>query len=140
MHDRSTQVLCSNRPASSRLRLCKPFSLTEARPKSSENGSRLKTLKITFSRVTLEEKSAFQNYVGTSHFQDERPESSYPCFGRFSGLHDFFYSRVTLETTLASAAAPDCTTILIDAAAGASRLQSPLVRAPFPHLRNLTIS
>ena len=99
VHNRSTQVLCSNRPTSSRLRLCKPFSLTEARPKSSENGSHLKTLKITFSRVTLEEKSAFQNYVGISHFQDEHPESSNPCFGRFSGLHDFFYSRVTLETT-----------------------------------------
>jgi len=99
VHDRSTQVLCSKGPTSSRLRLCKPFFFIGVRPKSSENGSHLKTIKIIFSRVTLEEKSAFQNYFGLSRFQDEHPESSNPCFGRFSGLHDFFYSRVTLETT-----------------------------------------
>ena len=82
-----------------RLRVCKPFLLVDLHHKWAENGLHLKTMEIIFSRVTLEENSAFQSYVGISWFQNEHPESPNLCFGRFSGHHGFFYSRVTLETT-----------------------------------------
>ena len=59
--------------------------------KLSENGLHLKTTKTIFSRVTQEERSAFQSCVGTSRSYYKCSESAKQCFGWFWAFTAFLF-------------------------------------------------